>query len=110
VRRFLIDNQLPQALVPWLESKGSFAQHVLSRKLAQSPDEVIWLTAARERAIIISKDEDFARFTLVRTEPVPVLWLRIGNCRSTALLATMGRAWPAINEQLDAGARLIEIH
>jgi len=110
VRRFLIDNQLPQALVPWLESKGSSAQHVLTRKLAQSSDEAIWLVAARESAVIISKDEDFARFTLVRTEPVPVLWLRIGNCRSTALLATMERAWPAINEQLDAGARLIEIH
>ena len=44
MRRFLIDNQWPQALVPWLES------------------------------------------------------------------ATMERAWPGINEQLDAGARLIEIH
>ena len=73
MRRFLIDNQLPQALVPWLESKGCSAQHVLTRKLAQSPDEVIWLMAARESAVIISKDEDFARFTLVRTELVPVL-------------------------------------
>ena len=110
MRRFLIDNQLPQGLVQWLENKGCSAQHVLAQKLAQAPDEAIWLMAARDDAVIISKDEDFARFTLVRTEPVAVVWLRIGNCRSTALLATMERAWPGINEQLDAGARLIEIH
>lgn len=58
---------------------------------------------------IVSKDEDFARLTLVRPEPVAVVWLRMGNCRTTVLLATLERAWPDLAAQLDAGARLIEI-
>lgn len=109
MRRFLIDNQLPGALVQWLEAKGGSARHVLALNLAQASDETIWLEAAREGAIIFSKDEDFARFSVMRSEAVCVVWLRIGNCRTAALLAAMERAWPGINEQLDAGARLIEV-
>ncbi len=60
MRRFLIDNQLPGALVQWLETKGCSAQHVLSLNLSQSTDETIWLRAAQEGMVIISKDEDFA--------------------------------------------------
>ncbi len=59
--------------------------------------------------MIVSKDEDFTQMTLVRSEPVAVLCLRIGNCRTPALLAAMERAWPAIVQQLDTGAHLIEV-
>jgi predicted nuclease of predicted toxin-antitoxin system len=109
VRRFLIDNQLPDALARWLKSKGCQAEHVLALQLAQSRDEIIWARAARDGCVIVSKDEDFANLTLVRPEPVAVVWLRIGNCRTPDLLAAMARAWPDIVQQLDAGARLIEV-
>lgn len=109
MRRFLIDNQLPQALVPWLESKGHRGEHVLALGLAQSSDEAIWLEAAATGSIILSKDEDFARFHLMRPEKVSVIWFRIGNCRTPALLAILERAWSGIETQLDLDARLIEL-
>jgi len=109
VRRFLVDNQLPAALARWLESQGGQAEHVLAVQLAQSRDELIWDRAARDGAVIVSKDEDFAQMTLVRPEPVAVVWLRMGNCRTPVLLAAMERAWPDIVQQLDTGARLIEV-
>jgi len=109
VKRFLVDNQLPAALAHWLEERGCQAEHVLALQLAQCRDEIIWEQAARGGAIIVSKDEDFADLTLVRPEPVAVVWLRIGNCRTPVLLAAMERAWPHIVQQLDAGARLIEV-
>jgi hypothetical protein len=34
----------------------------------------------------------------------------MGNCRTTALLTAMERAWPSILQQLDAGAGLIEVY
>jgi len=52
-------------------------------------------------AVIVSKDEDFARLTLLRPEPVAVVWLRLGNCRTATLLATMERVWPEIVRQLE---------
>lgn len=109
MKRFFVDNQLPAALARWLEDQGCQAEHVLALQLAQSRDEIIWAQAARDGAVIVSKDEDFANLTLVRSEPVSVVWLRIGNCRTPALLAAMERAWPEIVQQLDAGARLIEV-
>ena len=109
MRRFLVDNQLPDALARWLEAKGFSAQHVLALQLAQSTDEVIWQHAAQTESVIVSKDEDFARMTVLRPEPVAVVWLRMGNCRTPMLLATMERAWPAIKEQLEGGGRLIEV-
>ena len=110
MRRFLVDNQLSAALARWLETKGCVAEHVIALGLAQSPDADLWQRAAREGAVIVSKDEDFAQMTLLRPEPVAVIWLRVGNCRTPALLATMERAWPEITQQLDAGARLIEVY
>lgn len=102
-------HQLPATLGRWIEERGCAAQHVLALDLAQTPDADIWLHAARSGAVIVTKDEDFARMTLLRPEPVAVVWLRIGNCRTAALLTTMERAWPSIAQQLDSGARLVEV-
>jgi len=109
VRRFLVDNQLPGALARWIQAQGCEAEHVLALDLAQSSDVAIWQKAASTGAVIVSKDEDFAQLTLVRREPVAVVWLRFGNCRTSVLLANIERLWPEILRQLDAGARLIEV-
>ena len=109
MRRFLVDNQLPAALARWLEAKGCEAKHVLALDLAQSPDEALWQRAAQEGWVILTKDEDFAQMIPWRPEPVAVVWLRVGNCRTAALLATMERAWPDLTQQLDVGARLLEV-
>ena len=105
-----MDNQLPAALARWIEGQGHCAEHVLALDLGQSLDSAIWAHAVRTRAIIVSKDEDFAQFTLIKPEPVVVVWLRFGNCRTAALLANVQRVWPEILSQLEAGARLIEVY
>ena len=110
MRKVLIDNQLPAALARWFQDKGCQAEHVLTLQMGQVTDAFIWEHAARENAVIVSKDEDFAQMTLVRPEPVAVVWLRVGNCRTAQLLVVMERAWPQIEQQLAAGARLIEIY
>lgn len=106
----MVDNQLPATLAHWIEQKGELALHVLAIDLGQSPDQAIWEHAAKEDMVIISKDEDFAQLTLLRPEPVRVVWLRVGNCRTASLLAMLEPIWPEILSQLDAGARLVEVH
>lgn len=109
MKRFVVDNQLPATLARWCETKGCVAEHVLTLQMAQAPDDWIWQHAAHTGGVIITKDEDFARMTVLRSEPVVVVWLRFGNCRTATLLASMERAWPDIVRQLDAGGRLIEV-
>lgn len=109
MKRFVVDNQLPAALARWCEAKGCDAEHVLLLQMAQAPDDWIWQHAARTGAAIITKDEDFAQMTVLRPEPVAVVWLRLGNCRTPDLLRKMEAAWPEIIRQLDAGMRLVEV-
>ncbi|HUG12615.1 MAG TPA: DUF5615 family PIN-like protein [Opitutaceae bacterium] len=109
MRSFLIDNQLPPALAGWLITKGCTATHVLDLDLARATDDEIWAAAVRDRLIIVTKDEDFSRLTVLRPEPVQVVWLRIGNCRTAALLEAMERTWASIVAELESGSRLIEV-
>jgi len=109
VSRFLVDNQLPAALARWLRDQGHVAEHALELNLAQAPDRFLWHYAAEHGAVIVTKDEDFAQMVTLRPEPVPVVWLRIGNCRTPALLALFAAALPALTEQLANGIRLIEV-
>lgn len=38
-----------------------------------------------------------------------LIWVRIGNCRTKALLAPVERLWPKIETGLEAGDRVIEL-
>ena len=110
VSRLFVDNQLPAALAHWLRAQGHQAEHVLELNLGQSSDSLIWHRAASLGAVIVTKDEDFAQLTILRSDSVAVVWLRVGNCRKAVLLASFERLWPEIVRQLDAGARLIEVY
>ena len=78
--------------------------------LAQAPDGLLWHYAAEHGAGIVTRDEDFAQMVSLRPEPVSVVWLRIGNCRTPALLTAIESTLPAIAEQQANGIRLIEVH
>ena len=106
--RFVVDTQLPQALAHWLRAQGHQAEHVLEIGLAQSKDKLIWNHAQQHRAVIITKDEDFAEWVR-RGRPGPaVIWLRVGNCSNQSLRGWLAMLLPVIIRQLEQGERLIE--
>ena len=93
----------------WLRERGHEAEHVLEAGLAQSKDTAIWNYAKQRDAIIMSKDEDFAEW-VGRGRPGPtVVWLRIGNTSTPALLAWLEPLLPRIVLQLEKGDRLVEV-
>lgn len=57
--RFLVDANLPPALVHFLEKDGHQAEHVVDVGLREAKDSPIWDYALEHGAVIISKDEDF---------------------------------------------------
>lgn len=77
--RFIVDAQLPPALVRWLVAKGHEAEHVADRQMATAPDLAIWDFALQAPAIIITKDEDFARRKVLTDNGPIVLWIRLPN-------------------------------
>ena len=107
--KFLVDNQLPVALARWLAGKGFDAVHVMDRNQGQADDRLIWKDAIAEGRIMVSKDEDFFILATRPGDPGSLLWVRIGNCRTQALLALFDQAWPAIEKALGEGQRIVEL-
>ena len=107
--KFLIDNQLPQALADFLSERGAECQHVRALGLEGASDREIWDWAADQGYAVVSKDEDFLE--LAARSPVTVffVWVRLGNCRTPALLNVFERIRSRIEERFRAGDSVIEI-
>ena len=70
-----------------MRNRGFDCQHVLEAGLGDAFDNEICRHAELEERIIISKDEDFFYFAKQRDAKIKVIWVRLGNCRTPALLA-----------------------
>jgi predicted nuclease of predicted toxin-antitoxin system len=107
--KFLVDNQLPPALAQYLRKRGFDCQHVLDVGLAESLDSEICRYAEVQDRIIVSKDEDFLYLAAQPLSKIRLLWVRLGNCRTAALLVAFDRLWPLIESSLKNGDRIVEI-
>jgi predicted nuclease of predicted toxin-antitoxin system len=106
---FLVDSQLPPALARWIAGQGHKVAHVFELGLESADDGVVWERARNERAIIISKDEDFADLWSLRGEGVALVWVRKGNCSNRALITWLEPLWPEVLRRLGQGERFIEL-
>lgn len=107
--KFLVDNQLPKALARWLTERGHDAVHVLDRGQGQTDDRHIWAEAIAEGRIVVSKDEDFFILATRPGDTGQLLWLRVGNCRTQALLSNLDTSLPAIIQAFQSGQRIVEL-
>ena len=106
---FLVDNQLPPLLVRYLQSRGHTAGHVADAGLNTADDRAVRAHAALIGAVIVSKDEDFFHLAVADPAGPPLVWVRLGNCRTPALLATFDQHLDAIVAALSGGQSVIEL-
>jgi predicted nuclease of predicted toxin-antitoxin system len=106
--KFLIDSQLPMALAEYLLKRGYDCQHVLDVGLARASDAEVCRYSDQER-IIVSKDEDFLYFASQPESRLRLLWVRLGNCRTSSLPNAFEQFWPTIESCLNAGDRIVEM-
>lgn len=57
--------------------------HVRTVGLEGSSDFSVWEYAAAEGFLLVSKDEDFHRLSVLRGFPPKVIWIRLGNCSTS---------------------------
>jgi len=107
--KFLIDQNLPVLLADWLCERGHEAEHVRRLGLDRQDDHVILAAAQERRAVVISKDGDFAGGGAEKPL-VPVIWVRIGNTTNHRLIAAWEKVWPDVHQALVAGERLVEVN
>ena len=104
--KFLVDQMLPVWLADWITERGDEAEHVRRIGLADARDEAVRAEALARKAVIVTKDGDFAQ---PPGPGVPVLWVRIGNTTHRALAQTWPRAWPTVRQALENGETLVEL-
>jgi predicted nuclease of predicted toxin-antitoxin system len=107
--KFLVDAQLPPGLAHWISRHGHDATHVFDLGLQSAGDAAIWERAHQDNAIIVSKDEDFVDRWLLSEAPVPLIWIRKGNCSNRVLIAWFEPLWPETLKRLEQGERFIEL-
>jgi predicted nuclease of predicted toxin-antitoxin system len=59
--------------------------------------------------IIVSKDEDFLYLVSRPNATFQLVWVRLGNCRTTDLIEAFERVWSKVESSLKAGEQIIEI-
>ena len=107
--KFLIDNQLPQALARFISQElGAEALHVSDVNLRDASDAKLWAYASKNDLILISKDEDF--LNLFSKDPAArLLWVRLANCRRAYLLDVFRQLWPSIVKRFANGDLFVEL-
>jgi predicted nuclease of predicted toxin-antitoxin system len=107
--RFLVDAQLPPGLADRLVLRGYPAEHVNRIGLGVASDSAIWEHAARVRATLATKDEDFVDLALRDRAGPQVLWIRMGNISNDVLWRMLDPRLDEIVEALNAGERIVEV-
>lgn len=90
--KFIIDTQLPPVLADYLKFKGFDAIHTTffpEGHLLQ--DKQIIEIAIRESRVIITKDNDFMDYFLLKGSPPKILLLALGNIKNKDLLHVFGQ-------------------
>lgn len=77
--------------------------------MGQASDKDIWSHATDSGAVVVTKDEDFVILRLAHGQGPAIVWVRLGNTRRLALLASMETLMPMMIEALERGETLIEI-
>ena len=86
--RFLIDAQLPRRLAHRLRQEGFEVIHTLDLPLGnRTPDGTISDLSARDRFIVVTKDEDFVSSFHLHRRPHKLLLVSTGNITNTELEA-----------------------
>lgn len=83
--KLLFDQNLSHRLVRALADIYPNCQHVRNVGLKEAPDTEVWDYARSNGYTIVSKDSDFYQRSLTLGFPPKVIWVRLGNCTTTAV-------------------------
>lgn len=77
--RLLFDENLSPHLPRRLEAAFPDSRHVYDLALRGATDLELWLRAAADGFLVVSKDDDFRQLSFLHGAPPKVVWLVVGN-------------------------------
>lgn len=85
----LFDQNLSRRLPALLAAEFPESEQVFLAGLASADDRALWAYAAARGLTVVSKDADFAALSAALGPPPKVIWLRIGNSPTRAVVALL---------------------
>ena len=94
--KFLFDENLSPRLVGGLSDAFPGSVHVRDVGLSGASDAAVWAYAKKHDLTIVSKDSDFHQVSFLRGPPPKVIWVRRGNCTTSAIEALLRSNRPGV--------------
>lgn len=87
--KLLFDHNLSPRLVNRLADLFPESTHIYMLGLEQADDRAVWLYAQSNEFTIVTRDSDYNELLVLRGFPPKVIWIRRGNCSTTAIEAML---------------------
>jgi len=85
--KFLMDAHLPLQLAKWLRDMGYETIHTLELpNKNKTDDQEIIARSIQEEYIVITKDEDFYNYFILKKQPYKIRWITTGNIDNRGLI------------------------
>jgi predicted nuclease of predicted toxin-antitoxin system len=110
--RFIVDTQLPPSLAEFFRRRGLDATHVADYPNgALTSDREIIAIGREEMRIIVTKDNDFMDYYLLKGYPPSVVLLQLGNIKNSELFIFLDKHIERIiNLFEEKTERLVVVH
>ena len=86
---FLLDQNISFRILKQLPAPFSHASHVKFENLINAPDREIWEYARQHDYTIITQDADFNDLNLLYGFPPKIIWIRVGNLKTTDIVQVL---------------------
>jgi len=107
--KFVVDHQLSPKLSKFLQGAGHDSVHVTMVGLDTADDRTLWQWAQRESRIVVSKDVDLFFLANRPGDNGRLVWVRLGNCRSEAMIEAFTRSLDSLVALFGEGQRIVEV-
>lgn len=87
--KFLFDQNISFKVLKQLPEFFSNASHVKFERLINAPDREIWEYAQKNDYTIITQDADFNDLNLLYGFPPKIIWIRVGNLKTSEIIKVL---------------------
>lgn len=84
--RLLFDNNLSPRLPAAVRPTFPGSIHVREAGLDRATDREVWEFARAHAYAIVTKDDDFRQLAFLHGAPPKVIWVKLGNCATGAII------------------------
>ncbi|ALA59983.1 DUF5615 family PIN-like protein [Nitrospira moscoviensis] len=84
--RLLLDENLSEYLLPSITPLYPQSGHVRLLGAGGASDDIVWRLAKEHGCLLVTRDQDFLRLSMMRGAPQKVVWLDVGNCSNQDLV------------------------